>query len=237
MNVITYFENIDGLDFSKRSEDIMCLWKQSWKKHGWSTVVLDEKMALENPTYDMLNLDDPKSIFYAEDRMLKKKPKWYKYHRSCYRRLLAYCEYVKQNGPTLYSDYDVMNYGFKPSLLKYLDSSSYFCTERAVVYLTESGAADIERVMIEYHDPTNTKQRRYINDMMLMQANLREFSPVHHNFETHETASTGYYYMENWGNGPRQDEALMIHYDNGMYGKGASRKFSRSDIIKQHNRL
>lgn len=239
MNVITYFEQIKGFTFSEQSEDIIQLWDASWKKHGWCPVVLNETHAIKNLVHDKLDLDQENSVFYRHAKPLPKDAPhpWRKYHRSCYRRLLAYCEYVRQNGPVLYSDYDVINYGFLPHLIQKLDKSSYFCTERAVVYLTEQGANDIERVLLEYCDPQNMDQPRYMNDMVIMQSNLREFSPVHHNLETGEKASNEYYYMENWGNGPMQDEALLIHYDNGMYGKGASRKYSRVDIIRQHNRL
>lgn len=34
-----------------------------------------------------------------------------------------------------------------------------------------------------------------------------------------------------------QDEAFLVHYDGGYYGRGADKKLTRLQIIKQHNRL
>ena len=61
----------------------------------------------------------------------------FKYHRSCYCRLLAYCQYVRKNGATLYADYDVINYGFWPDELKLTREDSYFCKLDARFILEE----------------------------------------------------------------------------------------------------
>ena len=132
MNTISYFQSIPNSDFSQQSEELIEVYKQSWSKHGWNPIVLNEEYAQRNELLHKLDLDNPDANFYKTIN-----PSSWKYHRSCYCRLLAYCQYVRENGATLYSDYDVMNYGFTLSILNFAKENSYFCGERAVVYLGE----------------------------------------------------------------------------------------------------
>ena len=127
MNTISYFQSIPNSDFSKQSEELIEVYKQSWSKHGWNPIVLNEEHSKRNELFHKLDLDNPDANFYKTIH-----PTMWKYHRSCYCRLLAYCQYVREHGATLYSDYDVMNYGFTPSILNFAKENSYFFTDECM---------------------------------------------------------------------------------------------------------
>ena len=232
MNVISYYNKIPDSKFSLESEELIDIWKKSWQKHGWNTILLNESYAKKNLLFNKLGLDNPDANFY---RTINKQ-NW-KYHRSCYCRLLAYCQYVRENGATLYADYDVMNYGFTPNILSFAKENSYFCGERAVVYLGTKGVEQMENALIKF-STKELKNDESSADMYVMVRHTNIFTPVHNNLETNEGAKLkcGYYYVGNSYN-DSQDEAPLVHYDNGCYARGAPRKLSRLQIIKEHNRL
>ena len=230
MNVISYFNLIPNFKFSSESQELIDVWKKSWQKHGWNTILLDESHAIRNPLFNKLDLDNPDANFYKTIN-----PGMLKYHRSCYCRLLAYCQYVRENGVTLYADYDVMNYGFSPNILNYAKENSYFCGERAVVYLGKEGAEQMEKAMLKF-STEEFKSDGNSADVYVMQRYTNIFTAVYNNLETNEKASRSYYYVGH-SYDHTQDETLLVHYDGGCYNRGADRKLSRLQIIKEHNRL
>lgn len=230
MKVISYFNLIPDSKFSLESEELISVWKKSWQKHDWNTILLNESNAKNNPLFDELDLDNPNANFYKTVN----KQNW-KYHRGCYCRLLAYCEYVRENGATLYADYDVMNYGFAPNILNFANENSYFCGERAVVYLGLEGVEQMENALIQF-STKEFKNGGSSADVYVMERYTNIFTPVYSNLETNEKASWSYYYVgRSFAN--NQDKALLVHYDGGCYKRGADRKLSRLDIIKRHGRL
>ena len=158
-----------------------------------------------------------------------------KYHRSCYCRLLAYCQYVREHGATLYADYDVMNYGFKPNILNFAKENIYFCGERAVVYLGKEGAEQMENALIHF-STGEFKEEGSSADVYVMERYTNIFTPVYKNLETNEKAKWAYYYVGHSFDS-NQDETLLVHYDGGCYRRGADRKLSRLQVIHEHNRL
>ena len=154
MNVISYFNLIAGSKFSAESQELIDIWEKSWQKHGWNTILLDESHAKNNPLFDELDLNSSEANFYRTIH-----PSMWKYHRSCYCRLLAYCQYVRENGVVLYADYDVINYGFSPNILNLAKENSYFCVERAVVYLGNEGADQTENAqLLHFNQQANFKK-------------------------------------------------------------------------------
>ena len=99
-NVFTYHEPID----CKHDNDQWLMidhWRRSWAKQGWNPVVLGLKDAERHP------------LFREFDERTKLLPTVNPgdYELACYRRWLA----VARAGGGFMSDYDVVNYGFKPT--------------------------------------------------------------------------------------------------------------------------
>ena len=234
MNVISYFNLISGSKFSLDSKKLIEIWEQSWKKHSWNPIVLNEEFSKRNKLYQELDLNNPDANFYKTIN-----PSNWKYHRSCYCRLLAYCQYVRENGKTLYADYDVMNYGFLPNILNFAKENSYFCGERAVVYLGKEGVEQMETALVQF-STEEFKKDGSSADVYVMERYTNIFIPVYNNLTTNKKVKWPYYYMSNSFDEycPGVDDVtLLVHYDGGMYRRGASREFSRLDIIKRHGRL
>ena len=224
-NTISYFQSIPNSDFSKQSEELIELYKQSWSKHGWNPIVLNEEHSKRNELFHKLDLDNPDANFYKTIH-----PTMWKYHRSCYCRLLAYCQYVREHGATLYSDYDVMNYGFTPSILNFAKENSYFFEDRAVVCLGKEGVIDIEQAILQFNNQPfrEGSERGSCNDMNIMNKYTNCF-----NFQKDQN-------NQNYVSSIMPDlsnQTPLVHYDGGCYRRGVDRKFSRLDIIKQYHKF
>jgi hypothetical protein len=225
MNVISYFNLIPDFKFSSESEELIDIWKKSWQKHGWNTISLDESYARRNPLFSELDLDNPDANFYRTIN-----PRMWRYHRSCYCRLLAYCQYVRENGATLYADYDVINYGFLPDILKITQEDSYFCSSRCTVYLGDKGKDQTESAILNFNNNAfqESEEHGSCNDMNIMNKYTNCFS-----FQKDQNnklyVSPIMPHLSN--------QTPLIHYDGGCYRRGFDRKFSRLDIIKQYKKF
>jgi hypothetical protein len=223
MNVISYFNLITGFKFSTESQELINIWKKSWQKYGWKTVILDESHANNNPLFGKLDLDNPDANFYKTIN-----PSMWRYHRSCYCRLLAYCQYVRENGATLYADYDVMNYGFLPGILKPTPEDSYFCHSRCAVYLGKKGADQIESAILNFNNNEfkESEEHGSCNDQSIITKYTNCFN-----------------LQKDQNNQPYISSILpdltnptpLIHYDGGCYRRGFDKKYSRLDIIQKYN--
>lgn len=104
MNVYTYFLHINDAALP-----VIALWKESWSAHGWNPVVLGP--------------DDFKKFPKANDyhSAISKLPtiNTPDYEHSCYHRWAA----MAAIGGGLLVDYDVYNFGFKPSDLPEIQDS------------------------------------------------------------------------------------------------------------------
>ena len=139
--VICYYQEFET-KFSKDSKDFLELWKKSWESKGWNSVILGENDAKQNPLYSQIDIDNADANFYKTGG-----GRSWQYQRSSYLRHLAYCQYVRNNGATLYADYDVINYSFTPDILNYMEEDSVLIGERCAVYLGERGINDIEQAI------------------------------------------------------------------------------------------
>ena len=151
----------------------------------------------------------------------------WKYHRSCYCRLLAYCQYVRENGVVLYADYDVINYGFSPNILNLAKENSYFCVERAVVYLGKKGADQTESAILNFNNNKfqESEERGSCNDMSIM----NKYTNCFHFQKDQNNQMYVSSIMPDLSN-----QTPLVHYDGGCYRRGVDRKCSRLDIIKQY---
>lgn len=223
MNVISYFNPIANNKFSKESSEFISIWKRSWSEQGWNPIILNESWAQKNYLYHNLSFNDPNANFYRENPAGS-----FEYNRCCYLRLLAYCQYTKENGATLYCDYDVINYGMPPNVLNFFDKNSVLCEQRSVVYLDESGAKDIERVLIECENASKLEWC-HRNDMRLMEHKTMVFKPLINEKKEYIYCCSSHT--------DRDNICPLVHYNGGCYLRGAPKHLSRTEVVWAHGRL
>jgi hypothetical protein len=223
VNVISYFNSIANDKFSKESSELVSVWKHSWSQQGWSPIVLNEAWAQKNYLYHKLSFNNPNANFYKKNPVGS-----FEYNRCCYLRLLAYCQYVKENGPTLYCDYDVINYGLSPDILSTIDHNSVLCEQRSVIYLDELGVKDMERVLVEFEN-INEFEWCHRNDMRLMEYKTQVFKQL-------VNGDNEYIYCCS-SHTPRDSICSLVHYNGGCYLRGAPKHLSRAEVIWHHGRL
>lgn len=225
MNVISYFNLISGLKFSAESQELIDIWEKSWQKYGWNTILLNEEDAKKNSLYGELDLDNPNANFYKTVNS-----SMWRYHRSCYCRLLAYCQHVRENDATLYADYDVINYGFTPDALESTEENSHFSRDRCSVYLGREGANQIENAISSFNNNPFQEggERGSSNDMRIITkyTNCFQLKRQKNNQPYNSSIKADF-----------SNETPLIHYDGGCYKRGIDRKLSRLDIIKKYNSL
>lgn len=225
MNVISYFNLISDLKLSSESQELIDVWKKSWQKYGWNPIVLNESYAKKNPLLDKLDLNNPNANFYRTIH-----PRMWKYHRSCYYRLLAYCQYVRENGVILYADYDVINYGFLPGILKTTQEDSCFCASRCMVYLGKKGADQIESAILNFNNNEfqESEDLGSCNDMSIM-------TKYTNCFNLQKDQNNQLYVSSILPD--LSNKTPLVHYDGGCYRRGFDKKLSRLDIVKQYKNL
>ena len=232
--VICYYEQF-GSKFSKDSEQFLEVWQRSWKNNGWNAIVLCERDARQNPLYGQIDIDNPDANFYKTDNS-----KWM-YHRSCYLRLLAYCQYVRMNGAALYADYDVINYSFTPDVLNFMSEDSVLKGERCAVYLGKRGALDIERAIARFNrDPGeishSLKDENSSSDMHVISRFTTVFKTITCNLITKERSEkNNTYYCQNAGEDGYMDSPL-VHFDGGVYGRNIRDEYknlSRAELVQK----
>jgi len=103
MNVYTYY---DDIDFDQQDE-IIELWKISWKRHGFNPIILNRAHAQQNPYYDEY-VDKLNEISEKINRR-----KLSLYDLCCFLRWMAYSTMKEEN--MIVCDYDVINGGVEPS--------------------------------------------------------------------------------------------------------------------------
>jgi len=235
-NVISYFELINKvspssspvknqkiMNFSKNSSEILSIWSKSWSDNGWNPIVLNQNHASTSPLYGQIT------------RHLTEK-----YPLSCYLRLLAYCEYVKKHGPTLYCDYDVIKYNFKPHLLNHLTGDEAINPERATVFLSLAGVSLIEKAIADFieiikkpdfkeFNPNQHSDLIHLNKYVEDPENLKKggasiFKTINFNLQNRERRAnhTSYYSVNHYdpifNTNPIEARLFpLIHYDGGLY--------------------
>ena len=223
MNVISYFHPIANDQFSKESSELVSIWEYSWSQQGWSPIILNESWAQKNHLYHKLSFNNPNANFYKKNPVGS-----FEYNRCCYLRLLAYCQYVKENGPTLYSDYDVINYGLPSDIVNNIDYNSVLCEQRSVIYLDELGVKDMERVLVEFEN-INQFEWCHRNDMRLMEYKTQVFKQL--------VDSNNQYIYCCSSHTSRDSICPLVHYNGGCYLRGAPKHLSRAGVIWAHGRI
>ena len=232
--VICYYERLKS-NFSEDSEKFLKIWEKSWKNNGWNPIILGESYAKQNPIYSQININSPHANFYKTDNR-----NW-TYHRSCYLRLLAYCQYVRINGVTLYADYDVINYSFTPDILNFMSEDSILKGERCAIYLGKRGALDTEQVLLHFDkDPgeisNSWKDKNASSDMHVISRFTTVFKLITHNLITKERSEKNHtYYCQNAGEDGYMDSPL-VHFDGGTAGRNIPKQYRelpRSQFVEK----
>lgn len=98
--VFAYHEAIEGFDDSA----VIALWRESWSAWGWQPTLLGRADAENAVSY--------KGFIKAVSKLPTVNPP--AYELACYKRWLA----MMARGGGLMTDYDLMNYGFTPTMAK-----------------------------------------------------------------------------------------------------------------------
>lgn len=233
--VICYYQQFET-NFSKDSEKFLELWKKSWESKGWNSVVLGENDAKQNPLYSQIDIESPEANFYKTGG-----GRHWQYQRSCYLRLLAYCQYVRNNGVTLYADYDVINYSFTPDILNYMEEDSVLKGERCAVYLGQRGVKDIEQALNRFDKNPGEISNSWSNknsssDMHVISRFTTVFKTITCNLITNERSEKNHtYYCQNAGQDGYMDSPL-VHYDGGTYERNIPKeckRVGRSELVQK----
>lgn len=161
-NVFTYYQPLD-IRHSGEQAEMIRHWKRSWAKQGWNPRVLGIEDARRHPMFDEF------------DARVRKLPtvNSVDYEVACYHRWLA----VAAAGGGFMSDYDVVNYGFKPKPIQSdltIYESDYCCDSvtPSVVGGTSYGflnacfcfsVCEPESITSDFGD------RKHTSDMIVMQ--------------------------------------------------------------------
>lgn len=111
MKVFTYFENINF----KHQEELLHLWKISWKQRGFDPIVLDREHAKQHDYYNTY-IEQLKALHLD----VLNTPLC-EYGLSCYLRWLAYAT-LETDSPFYVMDYDIINTGLDVIELENIDS-------------------------------------------------------------------------------------------------------------------
>lgn len=187
MLVYTYYDKAVG---QQGQEEMLSLWAESWKRHGWSPVVLQPKHATAHRAYN----DFRNKIWRlptVNDRT---------YEEACYLRWLALAAYKRCGWMT---DYDVINNGFRPRQPKWpvemLDCTYVPCA----VGTLERGPDVIVKMIMSYEHPPGSD---HCSDMLIFKTKFdrQEFGPP-----GKEVAEFG---VDGWRTAP------LIHFSAGKAG-------------------
>lgn len=97
MNIYTFYENLTPVNHENKL--LLELWKKSWAYNGWNPIVLSLEDSKKNPRYQQFY--DICNTFPTINQK--------QYEMICYLRWLA-----MENKRGWCTDYDVINYSFKP---------------------------------------------------------------------------------------------------------------------------
>jgi hypothetical protein len=125
----------------------------------------------------------------------------------------------------LFSDFDVINYGFSIDMIP--EKNSYFNLERSAGFLGEDSADKIDSALINFAESDVSKFKQWTLDINVMHKFTKNFKLIEKINE--------YFYVGNAFT-PRASKSLMIHFDGGLYKRGAiPRSQPRSQVIKNYN--
>lgn len=227
MNVVCFYEpliiNGEVTDFSRDSLELIKLWEKSWSDNGWNPIVLSLEDAKRHPRYYEIDLKNYFSNLY------KYSLNGPNYLELCYSRWFAYgCH------SGVWSDYDVINYGFYPEDSKYLieDEPIFIDDIGSCGFATMNGHKKIIEGFIDaYKNDTIansilSSQEKYnqVKDISDMHINRRVNSPIKF---SNILLCNDNFSDDGWR------KSKLVHYHNGLWNYFKNHQCSkRSDFIK-----
>jgi len=112
MKIYTYYEKLGAGaagtpgEYFLRQEELIELWKYSWKKQGFEPVVLGPEDAEKYPDYTRLMTNITECYKKITGKEVEND-----YELACFKRWFAY---ATQPGYFITSDYDIINFNFNP---------------------------------------------------------------------------------------------------------------------------
>ena len=103
MKIYTYYENINF----KNQDELVTLWRESWKNQGFEPIVLTENDAKKSDFYEEFVVKINKLHKEITEKPLSE------YGLRCWLRWLAYSTQPEEK--FFVSDYDVINHNFNPT--------------------------------------------------------------------------------------------------------------------------
>lgn len=207
MNVICYYESNDDA-FSTQSEQLIDLWKKSWRDNGFTPVVLGVDDAKQHMSYDELDLENNDSLLYkipqSQNRNLN-------YIRSAYRRLVAYSNYVLSHNTTLYADYDVINYNFTVKDYHDIEDGATIGTGHSSVKLNYEKA----NLFIEYINKIQSGKIPSQKNDMRMHSLLESCTGLSRSSINYIKQYCGTMHRDTVGCSYKTSK--LVHYDGGLY--------------------
>jgi len=188
-NIYAYYESLQANDqaveFSKAN-----LWKDSWTRAGWNPVMLNSSHAQISPQRIKLQ----KKLLQTYPLLEKTKNESIEVIQLRYNRLCA----IHAAGGGWVSDYDVLNYGFTPSIADSYESNSFVLSGNpaCVMYLSkeicnaalqrilnedliEDGVIKYEKEIFHPFFNLDVDSLEHIQDIKLMQEKFsKKFAPI-----------------------------------------------------------
>ena len=188
-NIYAYYESLQANDqaveFSKAN-----LWKDSWTRAGWNPVMLNSSHAQISPQRIKLQ----KKLLQTYPLLEKTKNESIEVIQLRYNRLCA----IHAAGGGWVSDYDVLNYGFTPSIADAYETNSFVLNGNpaCVMYLSreicnaalqrilnedliEDGVIKYEKEIFHPFFNLDVDSLEHIQDIKLMQEKFsKKFAPI-----------------------------------------------------------
>lgn len=163
MNVVSYFEPINS-KFSRESSQLPDLWSKNWQEKGWNTLMLNESYAKKHKSFKDINFQNHESLLYVSKNSID-------YLKQCYMRWLAYSQYVLENGPTVWCDYDVYNKDLTPGLFNSTADRESFVFSRSCC----CGFLSVERAEAIVSTIGRCSNIKNINDIHFVEKSKSEY--------------------------------------------------------------
>jgi len=252
MNVITYYEDLKWCNPQTDNRSLLEKWRESWRKRGWNPITLSVRHARKNQFYDKSKVESQNSIFHLYNPVNKKpfRELSFFYNLSCYRRLFAYSQFVIDNGATMISDFDVMNYSWTPDMMRGVSENTIFIGERCAWFLGLEGAKEINEALMSFSKESSPVEVKHGHekigyphystlDIDVMEHYNKHFFKI---LRTHEHDACDFdkfhFYITNIQQGSDDNfqkilqSIPLIHFDHGCYGaKGVKREMLRSEVV------
>lgn len=189
MRIVCYYEQIDDPPVND-NEALIELWKMSWAKHGWDPKVVGINLARSHSLYQEYS----KAVSFHPTINNRR------YEMTCWVRHLAY----DLSGATVFSDFDLINYGWGPISDDRIKSKIHSYFHAALFSLNRQyGYEWLLRAMMGDPKPEIVNGCEHVSDMTAMMS----LSEINRTMDAVDYGQTGW------------ETASMVHYGNGPFGQ------------------